>query len=509
MKKESIMTGAMVLTVAGILTRLIGFYYRIYMTKMIGSEGVGLYQLIMPIYLLSWTITSSGITTTVSTLSAKSTALNRHNESLSILKSAVFTTAFLSLIVGSIVFFFSGFISEFIIKDIRAQLPLKILALCFPFMSMGSSIRGYFFGARNTVIPALSQITEQLVRVFSVIIIFSLYKPKSLSYACSVTVIGIALGEFISFLFTYFSFLHHKKHLAIQSEYKSINYIPTILKSAVPLSFGRILSSLLSTLENIMIPQKLVSFGYTESNALSVYGKLTGMAMPLVQFPTAVLVSFSTALAPAISASADIKKSPKIKQTIEKSLLLSSVTGVWALTVFAFFPKQASSLLYNQASLGTMVILLAPLCPFLYTNITLSGILNGIGRQKTIFINNITSSLINLFFINFFINTLGINAFILGMFLSLFATTAISLVNIKLCCGIHFDIKKIVLKPLASSVCSGIIIKLMPFSESFSKPVIILLISAASVLYLTFIVLTGCLTFSDLKSFLPSKKQRK
>ncbi len=506
MKKESILTGALVLTITGIITRIIGFYYRIYMTGVIGSEGMGLYQLIMPIYLLSWTITSSGITTTVSSLTAKTTALKRYNESSNILKSALIITGALSIAVEIIVFFFSPFISEFIIKDIRAITSLKIISLCFPFMSMGSSIRGYFYGIQNSSIPAASQITEQLVRVFSVITIFSFYSPSDLGSACAVTSIGIALGEIISFIFTLISFLKFKNTIHFEKTgFKPKNYIPMILSSAIPLSSGRILNSVLSTIENLLIPQKLISYGYTESNALSVYGKLTGMAMPLIQFPTAILTSFSTALIPAISSAINIRNNDSIKHTIEKSLLFSSVAGMWALTVFLFFPKHTSFLLYNQSSLGSMVIKLAPLCPFIYTHITLSGILNGLGKQKIIFLNNMISSVTNLFFIQFLMPYLGIDSFISGLFLSLVLTTLLSIIVIIHTSGIKLKITGIILKPMVCSISSGIIIRCFRFTYSFSKTNIVLSLLFISTIYLLLTIFTGCLKINDLKSLIPKR----
>lgn len=508
MKKESIVAGAAILTAAGIVTRLIGFYYRIYMTGIIGSEGVGLYQLIMPLYLLAWTITSSGITTAVSSLTAKYSAKKQWGECINILKTALIITAVLSTALGILTFLSANILAEFILKDIRAAMPLKVISLCFPFMSMGSSIRGFLFGIQNSTIPATSQIIEQLVRVFSVMTIFSFYSPKNLESACAVTASGIALGEFISFIFTLINFIKLKKGLDIpeNTNYNPKKYLSLILAPAIPLSSGRIIASGLSALENILIPQRLILYGYTESNALSIYGKLTGMAMPLIQFPTAVLMSFSTALIPAISAADNIKTNVSIKRTIEKSLLFSLIAGVWALTIFIFYPKQISYFLYSQSSLGAYVIRLAPLCPILYVHITLTGILNGIGRQRIIFINNIISSFINLVFIYVLMPVYGIYVFAAGMFISLLITSLISIFVIKKVTGIDFNFAKSLLKPMVCCVSSGIVMKLLPIGHGFSRLDIITSSAAITLLYFLFIMLSGCLKKEDIKIFMPGNK---
>lgn len=507
MKKESIVTGAAILTAAGIATRLIGFYYRIYMTNIIGSEGIGLYQLIMPLYFLAWTITSSSVTTAVSGLTAKYCAGRRYAESLNILKAALVITGGLSIFLSITVFFGASCIAEFILKDIRAVSSLKVLSLCFPFMAMGSSIRGSFFGIQNSSVPAASQIVEQLVRVFSVMLIFTLYTPSSLEYACAVTAVGIALGELISFIFTVFVFKKLTKNINTErkSKYDIKKSMAIILAPAIPLSSGRILASLLSTLENILIPQKLTAYGYTESNALSVYGKLTGMAMPLIQFPTAILMSFSTALVPVISAAEDINKSEYIRQTIEKSLLFSAIAGVWAFTLFIFFPKQLSYLLYSQSSVGAYVIRLAPICPLLYTHITLAGILNGIGKQKIIFVNNMVSSLINLGFIYFLMPVYGIYVFAAGMFLSLAITSVINILVIKRAAGISFNFAGLFLKPMICGVSAGGAIHFLPITDSYAKPNILVSVIILSIIYSVFIILTGCIKKDDIRLIIPKK----
>ncbi|MBQ2753039.1 MAG: polysaccharide biosynthesis protein [Firmicutes bacterium] len=509
MKKESILTGALILTLTGFITRIIGFCYRIYMTKMIGSEGIGLYQLIMPVYLLAWTITSSGITTTVSALTAKKAALKKYDESIDILYCACMITGALSIITGGIVFFFSPFIATRFINDERAIYSLKIIALCFPFMSVGSSIRGFFYGMQNSSVPAISQITEQLVRVFTVIGIFSFFSPKGLSASCAVTAMGITMGETISFIFTLTAFKKLKKEL-ISHKYvhRPLKHFSSIISSALPLSSGRILSSLLSTFENMLIPQKLVAYGYTETNALSVYGKLTGMAMPVIQFPTAILTSFSTALIPSISARTDVKNNKYVKTTIERGILFSSVAGFWAFTVFIFLPKQAAFLLYDQSSLGVFIIKLAPLCPLIYTQIALAGILNGLGKQKVIFTNNILSSVINLLFIEFLMKKIGINAFIAGMFTSLLSVCIISLFVIARSASVKTDIKNCIVKPIVCSILSGILIRLTSISESFEKIHIIINIMTISSAYLLLILICKAIDFKDIKSLSPRIKKQ-
>lgn len=140
MRRKSLVAGAIILILANLTTRFIGFFYRIYMSNTIGAEGMGLYQLIMPIYMLAWSITSSGFTTTISKLTAQENAKRQYGNMGRVLKQSVSICLFISLAVSGLLFYFADFISLHVIKDARTLISLRILAFAFPFMSAGSCI---------------------------------------------------------------------------------------------------------------------------------------------------------------------------------------------------------------------------------------------------------------------------------------------------------------------------------------------------------------------------------
>ena len=150
MHKKAIIKSAIILTSANIITRVLGFFYRIYMSKTIGAEGMGLYQIITPLYLLIWAISSSGLSTTMSKLTAqekakRTTGKCRKNIDYFPLIISVTIALCLSISVHN----FAEKISQYIIKDKRTTLSLKWLSPCFPFMAAGSVIRGYFLGMQE------------------------------------------------------------------------------------------------------------------------------------------------------------------------------------------------------------------------------------------------------------------------------------------------------------------------------------------------------------------------
>lgn len=508
MRKKSLITGAIILTVANLTTRFIGFFYRIYMSNTIGAEGMGLYQLIMPIYMLAWSISSSGFTTTISKLTAQENAKKQYGNMGRVLKQAVTMCIVVSILLSVTLFYFADFVSLTILKDSRTLISLKILAFAFPFMSAGSCIRGYFFGVQDSVVPAVSQVFEQTVRIAAIFSLSSLFIPKGLEFACAAAVIGIVLGEILSFVFVFISYLGFKKKNSLNTKpsMSATKTFLTITSMAVPLTASRVTGSLLSTVENIMIPQRLQLFGQTGSSAMSTYGRLTGMAMPLIQLPSALLMAVSITLVPAISEASAIKNSKRIQYTAYRSLLFTAIIGIGTASVFAVFPNEICIAVYNQENLGSLLFQLSAICPLMYLQITLSGLLNGLGEHVFIFCNNIVSSIVNIGFIYFLMPLYGTDAFIAGWFISLLITVYASLKRVIKSTHLKINYSNLVLKPLLAIFASGLLTKYLSRILEPSRIVFVLCISLMLLLYIVFLFALGCITKEDFKMILHRNK---
>ena len=162
---------------------------------------MGLYQIITPLYLLIWAISSSGLSTTMSKLTAQEKQKD-NREMPKILTISLIISVAIALCLSISVHNFAEEISQYIIKDKRTTLSLKWLSPCFPFMAAGSVIRGYFLGMQEAKVPAISQVIEQIVRMLAVYVLADTFVPMGLEYACGAAILGMALGEIISFLFT-------------------------------------------------------------------------------------------------------------------------------------------------------------------------------------------------------------------------------------------------------------------------------------------------------------------
>ncbi|MDR1704511.1 MAG: oligosaccharide flippase family protein, partial [Clostridiales bacterium] len=303
-RSSSIVKGAVILTAAGLITRVLGFAYRIYMSKTIGAEGMGLYQLIMPLYHLAWSISCSGITTTVSKIVAAENGKKQFGNMGRAARLAMGLTAALGLVSACAMFFGAEALGTAMFNDPRTVMSIKILALAVPFMAVGSAARGYFTGLSHMQVPAISQVLEQFVRMGAVFLLAQSMIPRGLEYACAAAVIGIVAGEIVACLFVIYNYNTNRMKWAFNSRVPDTAVkamLASIVAMALPLTLNRVTGSLLSALENLLIPRSLQLFGMTQDGAIAAFGKVTGMAMPLVFFPSAFLMSLSTSIVPAVA----------------------------------------------------------------------------------------------------------------------------------------------------------------------------------------------------------------
>lgn len=504
MFKKGILASALILTLASIFTRILGFVYRIYMSNTIGAEGMGLYQLIMPVYALAWSISCSGITTTVSKLVAQENAKKNYGNVQRILKQALTLSLGLSIATSLVLFVFAETFAISFFRDERTILSLKILAFSFPFMAAGSCIRGYFFGLQDSKVPAISQVFEQCVRMAVIFLLANRLMPLGLVYASATAIIGVLAGEVLSFLLVFYYYKRNKTSSHTQHPTLTpMQSFTMIVTMSLPLTAHRATGSLLLTFEDILIPQRLQMFGYSSTEAMTIFGQITGMAMPLIFFPSALLTSLSTSLVPVISEAVTVKNTKRITYTVEKAIAFTSFIGMGAAAVFVVFHRELGMAIYNQ-DIGLMLLILGFMCPLLYLQVTISGLLNGLSEQLFIFKNSLLSSLINLFFIYFFIPHYGILAFMAGWFVSLVITCTLSIIKIQKSIGIRFHTSKWLVLPLISATAAGMVTNLIThrFIFPYFTNLYALFVSCLflGVFYVIASILTGSITIEDIKS---------
>lgn len=487
---SKIIRGTLILTAAGFATRIIGFFFRIFLTGKIGAEGLGIYQLIFPIQIICYSICTAGFETAISKLTASSLQ-SKNSQALRYLKCGLFLSMIISCILSFFVFHNSEYLSSRILMEPRCNTMIKIMALSIPLASIHSCICGYYLGRKKTDIPAFSQLIEQLARVVSIFIIITYFENAGKEITPIIAVFGSLIGEIISMSFCLIHVrkaLFSKKNLHIRhDEFKTLS--SSIFSLSIPITLNRLMISILQSIQSILIPNMLILYGYSPAKALGIYGILLGLVLPLILFPGAFVNSLSLLLLPTISEAESIHNTDKIKLTTERTINFCCLFGIFCAAIFIRFGNEIGIYLLSNKEAGTYISLLGILCPFIYITSTLASIINGLGHTTTTFIFNILSTLIQIVSIVVIMPEYGIMGYIGGFLLSNILTAICLFIYTKRMIHIKLNIYSVI-------ICPSLVLFLLFKITDLFMPIIFIQTTLISVIVpICIITLIYCMIF--------------
>lgn len=417
-QKHPLLKSTAILTCAGMVSRIIGFFYRIFLSKTIGAEGIGIYLLLFPIQTLLFSLTSSGIQTAISRFVSARLASNDKKGARDILLCGMMLSVLFSGIASFFLYQNANFIAVSLLHEARCSSLLKILSFTLPFAGVHACIIGYYTGLKKAAVPAISQLVEQTARVASSFLFWQIMVEKGIQVTPVLAMYGMLTSEIIVVLYTGTRFLLHHPSSFEKAYPFSAHSIREILTFSLPLSTNRVCLSILQSAESICIPLRLQAFGLARSAALSSYGTLTGMALPLVLFPSAVTNALSVMLLPAVSESQAGKDRKAIARLSVRTVQSCLLLGILCTIFFLVFGNLCGILLFDSNEAGTYIQILSWLCPFLYLGTTLASILNGLGKTFLVFLSNMAALFIRFLFVWFAIPFSGIKGYLLGLLFS-------------------------------------------------------------------------------------------
>ena len=427
MLKSKLAKGTLILTCAGFLSRILGFFYRIWLSDYLGSELLGIYQMIFPISGVCYTIYASGIQTAISKITAERKA------SVSVFFHGLTLSLFLSLLLSLLLYEGAPFLATRFLFEERTVAPLQILSFMFPFGAITSCCNGYYYGKSNSGYPAISQLTEQLIRIGCAY--FIVYMFHGINFSCELAVLVLVIGEAVSALVSILSLIRSEcngykitQKVLHKSRMKDIGLL------ALPLTFHRLIINLLHSFEATLVPLTLQQSGMTKAMALSQYGILNGMAFPFIFFPTALTGSLSVLLLPAVSRASKEENTDYLYKIIRLSLMFSGVLGFVCTVFFLFSGDFLGNFVFHEPQAGSYIRVLAWLCPFMYLSSTLGSILNGLGKVYQTFCISVISLIIKIGCLMLFVPKYGMTAYFATLLLSQGFTTiaeAVALISTK------------------------------------------------------------------------------
>lgn len=437
--KNPLITGTIILTATGFASRFIGFFYRIFLSRLFGAEGMGIYQLISPVLALSFSLTAAGIQTAISKYVAGETVSKDYRSSALHLFTGFVLSMAASILCTIGIYCFADQIAVSFLLEKRTAPLLRIIALSIPMATVHSCINGYFYGIRKTSVPSICQLSEQLIRVGSVYVIYYFCLKYGMEPTISFAVVGLVIGESASMLVSIIAVRAHFYHV-VPKRYGPLLCVNTrlfcetskkLLALAIPLSLNRVIINFLQSIEAIFIPNRLMSYGYDNATALSVYGVLTGMALPLILFPGAITNSICVLLLPIVSEADAAANTSTIRKAINKSISYGFGLGILFTTLFLISGRFLGNLLYQSSLAGSFILVLSFLCPMMYIASTLNSILNGLGKTGQTFAYSMISLLVRLVFVFFVIPVWGIHGYLCGLIVSQMVQTVLCMAAVR------------------------------------------------------------------------------
>lgn len=448
-RKLAFITGTLLLTSTGFICRILGFFYRIFMSRTIGAEGLGIYNMVHPIFSICFAVCAGSIQTALSQYVAANQARGK-----AVFKTGLVIAMGMSFLLAWGIYGNAGFLAEKFLLEPRCAPYLPVMAVSVPFAALHACINGYYYGMQKARVPAFSQVAEQVIRMGAVFLMAGVWLDSGREITVSLAVYGHLIGEMASAAFTVFCLGFfppagtegNKIRKAIPLSFRET--AAPLMTLALPLMGNRLILNVLGSAEAIWIPNKLMSSGLTNSEALSIYGVLTSMALPFILFPSAITNSMAVLLLPTVAQAQADGNEGRISSMISMSLRYSCYMGVLCIGIFTLFGNQLGVGVFHDQNAGTFITILSWLCPFMYLATTMGSILNGLGKTSVTFFQNVWAMVIRLAFVLFAIPRFGIQGYLWGMLASELALALMSFLAVKRQVPFHWDTANMIVKPV-------------------------------------------------------------
>lgn len=447
---SSVLAGTVLLTVIGLFSQVVGFLYRIVLSRLIGAETMGLYQLVMPVYSMFMSMTAVGLTVAVSTLSAKFHALGDSGAIRDTLRRAVWCFFRMAVPLGILVIVASDPISVYLIGDARTRLGIVLLVPCVLLTGVENLHKHCFYGIGRVGPPAATETAEQLIRSAAVIGLLLLLQPRTGEQKVGIIVTGMVLCEIFSAVTLTVLF---RRHWRREPAAAGVHWVDCrqLMGIAIPVSMTSLLGTILGSANAVLIPSRLVVGGMEASEAMSAFGVMCGMTMPLLAMPTGFVGALCLTMVPDLArrtAGGDRRAAGRF---LDRVLSATSILMAPAMALLAVIGPTVGQAVYKEPAVGEYVTWLAIGTLLSCYQMVLSGALNGLDLQKLGARNAIISDVVQLLFTYFTVPQWGLAGFVVGFVLSSLVGMALNLGSVLHATGLKLKAYRWFVRPILSA----------------------------------------------------------
>ena len=380
-KSLSFTQSALVLTGVNLFSQILGFAFRVWLSRMVTPVALGLYQLIMPVYSVMMSLCVSGLTVAVSRLTATHLATGNHRAARQTVRLCLMGYIGMVMALSLLVLPLSDAVSAHLLGDARTQLGLILLLPCMALTGWENVHKNYFYGSKNVIPPAISEIVEQTTRTAAILGLLFWLKPFYEEQQVGLIVTGMILSEICSAgLLTLF----YRRKQALLPDTGERNPKPWagILTIAVPVAASNVVSNLIGSVNSIIVPGRLIASGMEPEASMGAYGVAFGMTMPLLGLPMAFMVAVSLTILPRLSESAALGDWIGIGKKIRQAVVAATAVVIPMAAVLIPFGTSIARALFKNPDAGQFMVPLVIATVFGCYEYVFGSMLNGLGRQR-------------------------------------------------------------------------------------------------------------------------------
>lgn len=462
MSAKSIVKGTVIFAVSGILCRIMGFIFRIYISRIMPASQIGMYQMVMPVCVLGQAAAVGGLSTAVTKYTAAYFAQKKKDKGyINFLATLLYCTA-VSVITALLIAKNATLISKIFLSGSLCTSLLIITAYSLPFACIHSVISSYFIGLELHLLPAAAQVTEQIIRITCVFTFAGIAEQNGSTPDASTALYGILAGEIGSSLFCFIAVIFLKNKYKTEETAlvrtplyyisEGILQLAVNYRLALPITANRVCLHLIQSFEAVLLPMMLMTCGQSSDDALTTYGVLTGMTMPLVLFPATFTNAMSQALLPDISKSWQTGNLSRLNKSMNLALTLACNLGIMCIPGFFFYGAGFGGIIFDNSEVISQVRLMGLICPVVFLSTPLSSALNAIGKSGAVFISSLIAHLINLALVVFIIPRTGINGYCCGLIISHLFVCLYMMWLLKKITGCSYSVKTLAAAPVMRSL---------------------------------------------------------
>ena len=475
-KLQNFTANFIALSFSAILMRIASLYFNVYLKSRLGSDGIGLFTLIMSIYAFAETLACSGISLGVTRLCSEAFERKREDESAHVMRSAFLYSLFFGSLSTLLLFSLSPLLSM-AVGDQRVTRPLMLLSVMLIPISLISALSGYFTARRSASKNAAGAVIEQILRISFTIAIFTYLAPSGKEEMCLSVILGSVSATLVSFAFSFTLYLIDKRKRKNAKRHHRCERMASKLRAvSLPVAISAYFRSGLVTLEHILIPKGLKKYTKSSAAALSLYGSIHGMAMPVLLFPYALLSPFCSMTVPEIASNKALDDIDGLSRLSKKAMRITLCFG-FALSGYMILNSSLlGRLLYSSESVSLYIRYLAPLLPIMYLDTCIDSILKGAGEQLYSMRVNIIDAILSVVLVYFLTPLFGGIGYILSIIICEIINMSLSLTRLFKISSISgkffFFILILLLCTLISSLASNFITSLLPIEKDLTALII-------------------------------------